>query len=237
MAIGVGSRSFRYSSGIQKRSGTAAVYNKSKAAGIVVDTADGYKLKYNKNGTVVTLIDSSAAGAGAGASVTGTLTVTESTIGGYLFRTQFALTDVLVSVADSTAGGGTKLYDFPAGGVTFLGGSFSLAPTTTSTIATTLKSGVTIEIGVGTVVGAGALTTTEENIIDGATGPSSTVINVAAAAIVGVRTTAPGIVDGHSTAADLLVNIGVPTGTDIDGDATVTLTGTIEVIWMLATDV
>lgn len=59
MAITVSSRSVQYSSGVQKRSGTAAVYNRTKAAGVVVDTADSYKLKYNKNGSVVTLLDSS----------------------------------------------------------------------------------------------------------------------------------------------------------------------------------
>lgn len=62
MAINVMGRSTRYASGVQKRSGTAAVYNKSKAAGIVVDTADSYKLKYNQNGTVVTVLDSTGLG-------------------------------------------------------------------------------------------------------------------------------------------------------------------------------
>lgn len=59
MAITVSSRSVQYSSGVQKRSGTAAIYNRTKAAGLNVDTADSYKLKYNKNGSVVTLLDSS----------------------------------------------------------------------------------------------------------------------------------------------------------------------------------
>ncbi len=153
---------------------------------------------------------------------------------GFFHRTVLTLTATPVTVTDSApqvAGGGTKIYDFPAGAITFLGGSFSVAPTTTSTIASTLKSGVTIEIGLGTVIGAGALTTTEDNIIDGATGPSSTVINVAAAAIAGAKSSAPSIAGTAGSPADMLINIGVPTATDIDADATVTLTGTVTILW------
>lgn len=57
MAIAVSGRSSQYGSGTQKRSGTGALYNKSKAAGDVIDTADSYQKKFNKNGTVTTLAD------------------------------------------------------------------------------------------------------------------------------------------------------------------------------------
>lgn len=239
MAVQTGNKIPYYIGAIQKRSGTAAVFNKSKAAGIVVDTADGNKLKYNKGGTVVSLVDSSTSGiAGTAASVTGTLAVSETAVGGYLMKTVLTLTAVLVNVADATTGGGTKLYTFPEGGITVLGGSFSLAPTTTSTIATTLKAGVTIEVGLGTAsAGSGSLTTTEEDIVTGATGPSSTVINVAAAAIVSAKTDAIVPIDGHTTAKFISLNVGVPTATDIDADATVTFTGTATIIWAFGGDV
>ncbi len=58
-----GSRTYSY---IQKRSG--AVYtppDKSKATGEFVDTNDSFRLKYNKNGTVVTLLDSQGGVGGA----------------------------------------------------------------------------------------------------------------------------------------------------------------------------
>lgn len=58
MSVSVSSRSVRYASGVQKRSGTGAAYNKSKAAGVVVDTADSSQMKFNKAGTVVTVADS-----------------------------------------------------------------------------------------------------------------------------------------------------------------------------------
>ena len=57
MAVRVGARSTRYVGGVQVRSGTAAIYNKSKAGGLGIDSADSYQLKFNSNGTVKTLAD------------------------------------------------------------------------------------------------------------------------------------------------------------------------------------
>lgn len=48
-------RSSRYTGHVQKRSGTSALTNKTKASGIGTDSADGSVLKYNKAGTIVTV--------------------------------------------------------------------------------------------------------------------------------------------------------------------------------------
>lgn len=66
--------------------------------------------------------------------------------------------------------------------------------------------------------------------------PSSTVINVAPAAVTGVLANIAAaqvgaILDGRSTAVDLFLNLGVAAA-DIDGDATVTITGTVAVTWI-----
>lgn len=62
---------FVISSHVPKRSGTAALTNKSKAAGVGVDTADGNRLKYNRGGTVATIkANSEAAVASGGAART-----------------------------------------------------------------------------------------------------------------------------------------------------------------------
>lgn len=213
---------------------TSAIKSKSKAKGI--GFVDG-KLYVNTGSGATLLSDAIASTATSVGTVPATVTAAEYGVGGFLHKTVLTFAATSVSVADSAAAGSTLVYTFPEGAITFLGGSFSLAPTTTSTIASTLKSGVTIEVGLGTATAAGALTTTEENIIDGATGPSSTTINVAAAAIVGVKTAAPSIVDGHSSAAVAYLNIGVPTATDIDADATVTVTGTATFLWLFGGDV
>jgi len=61
---------------IRKNSGTARLTNKTKAAGLGVDTADSYKLKFNKNGTVVTLLDDGGSGVQGGSSSTEVVTAT-----------------------------------------------------------------------------------------------------------------------------------------------------------------
>lgn len=165
------------------------------------------------------------------------VTAVEYGYAGIFHQTILTLTAKSVTVADASAGGGTKIYTFPQGIITMLGGTLSLAPTTTSIIDDTLNGGSTIEVGIGTATaGAGALTTTEEDIVTGATGPSSTVINVAAAAIASARTIAPATHDGHTTALPIYLNVGVPTATDIDADATVLFSGTVTLTWIYGGD-
>jgi hypothetical protein len=221
---------------IRKFASTAQILSKAKKYGLGV--VDG-KVYVNVDGSVGLWADEIADSAlNVGAKNGSTVSVVETGFGGFLHKSVFTLAATPCAVADATAGGGVKIYDFPEGGITILGGSFSLAPTTTSTIASTLKAGVTIEIGIGSAAaGAGSLTTTEEDMVDGVTGPSSTVINVAAAVIKGVRTSAPGCINGSATAVDASVNVGVPTATDIDADAAITLTGTVTLIWMFNGDV
>jgi len=95
MAVSVSSRSVQYTSGVQKRSGTGAVYNKSKAAGVVVDTADSYQLKYNKNGTVVTVIDSTNVATAGGATVAGTQKIVKMSLAGATWHTGNGTADYL----------------------------------------------------------------------------------------------------------------------------------------------
>lgn len=222
---------------IRKVGGTSSVTNSTKVAGVGVYSGDLY---INKDSAGVGLFADrvNKTATNVGTKNGSTVTVSEKGFGGFLHETTFTLASTPLTVADATAGGGVKLYDFPEGAVTILGGSFSLTPKTTSTIASTLKSGVTIDVGIGTATaGAAALTTTEDDIVDSATGPASTVINVAAAPIVAVRTTAPVILDGHSSAKSAYLNVGVPTATDIDADATITVSGTVKVQWMFNGDV
>lgn len=197
------------------------------------------RLVLNSTGSPVQVTTDNASGNTVNVGAKNGSTVTVAEYGdGVFHKSVFTFTATPITIADATAGGGVKIYDFPEGGITVLGGSFSIAGTVTSILANTLHAASTIEVGLGTAsAGAGALTTTEEDIVDGATGPSSATINVAAAAIVGVRTSAPGCLDGHSAAKAININIGVPTDTDIDADASMTLTGTATVIWVFNGDV
>lgn len=221
---------------LNKYSSSAAVKNYANAAGIGVV---GGQIYVNVSGSPILLsqaLANATTTTNVGAKNGATVTVVET--GDSVFHTStFTLTATPMTVADATTGGGVKIYDFPAGIITILGGTFSLTPTTTSALAGTLHGGVTLDIGVGTAAaGAGALTTTEDDIIDSVAGTSSATINVAGATSVGARTSSPASLDGHTTAIDANVNLGVPGAADIDADATVTITGTVVIHWMFGGD-
>ncbi len=238
MAISVSGRSRSYSSGVQKRSGTAAVYNKSKAAGLVVDTADGYTLKYNKNGTVVSVQDTSGTvptTVNIGANNGSTVSVVESG-GAFYHQTVLTFTATPLALSDTNVGGGVLIYTFPVGAITILGAVGSIAEKTTSTLSSTLNTGVTYNWGVGSVItttqGSGTLATTEQDIIPTTNGTASATINVAGAVSKGIRVGNAVAFNGNSSAVVANLNIGIATGTDIDGDATTTITGSVTISWL-----
>jgi hypothetical protein len=150
-------------------------------------------------------------------------------------QTVLTLAAFPITVVDANVGGGAQIYDFPEGRILVLGALASLAFTTTSVLASTLNASKTINYGVGTVVTAsqasGTLATTEQNIVPTTNATSSATINVAGAAANGALAAAAQF-DGTSTAVDAYLNVGVAGATDIDGDATVTVDGTIIITWV-----
>ena len=152
---------------------------------------------------------------------------------GVVNRTVFAFTATPITMADVTQGGGVKIYDFPAGRILIMGATGSIAVTTTSTLASTLNTGVTCNWGIGSVVQASAtLATTEQNFLNVAAFTASATINVAGAAAPGSGIAVLTSLDGTSTAVDAYLNLAVAGATDIDGDATVTVTGTATLLWI-----
>ena len=192
----------------------------SKADDLVINT---------RRGTNHQLTDLSAASIGA---KNGSTVTVQEFGNGVINRTVFTFTALPITLADATAGGGVKIYDFPAGRILRLGASGTIAMTTTSTIASTLNAGVTCNWGLGSVVQAnGTLATTEQDFLQTTNITASATINVAGAASGGVGAAVLASLDGTATAVDLYLNIGVATATDIDADATVTVTGTATVLW------
>lgn len=170
----------------------------------------------------------------------GTLTsfTTESTLEkkGILHQSVITFNGVAVSLVDANVGGGTKIYTFPEGRVLILGATLnSLATTTTSVLASTLNTGVTLSCGVGsiqtTTQNSGTLATTQQDIIAAFTNTASTTINVAGASANGFLA-ASAQFNGTTTAQAIYLNFGVPTATDIDADATITATGALTITWI-----
>lgn len=171
-----------------------------------------------------------ASGSSAGAKNGATVTAAEYGAGA-IHRTVLTLAATPITVRDTEQGGGVKVYDFPLGRIVLLDAKSSVAFTTTSVLADTLNAGVTMNYGVGTTTQANAtLATTEQNIVQVAAATSSATINVAGAAASGYGTFAA--LDGSSTAIDAYLNLAVAGALDIDANATVTASGTIELTWI-----
>lgn len=220
----------------QKYRSTASIGDNSVGGGLGLV---GNKL-YVHDGTSVGLIADKFAetalniGAKAGA----TVTAVETGVGGFLHKTVLTLTDLPLTLADATVGAGVKIYDFPEGVITILGGFGSVTEKTTSVLASTLNTGITYNWGVGTTTQASAtLATTEQDILPVTTGVASATINVAGAASTAVRTGAGASFNGTATAKDAFFNVAVTTATDIDGDATTVWNGTITIFWAFLGDV
>ena len=224
---------------IRKTASTASVL--SKAAGHGIAWVNGV-LYINTGSGATAFADAIASSsvANVGAKNGATVSATEVGFGGILHKTTLTLTATPLTLvnADGLNGLGVKVYDFPAGGITILGASGSVAETTTSILADTLNASVTYNWGVGTTTQVNAvLATTEQNIIQATNGTASATINVAGAASPASRTAAPASFDGHTTALDAFFNVGVATDTDIDAAATTTWTGTIYIVWLFSPDV
>lgn len=157
--------------------------------------------------------------------------------------TEFVFDSFAITITDALAYVGTKIYDFPVGVIHVLDASGAFTLTTTSAIASTLNSGVVVNWGVGSATASAA--TLANAMIDmlpgdSATLPafaSSTTIDVASATDIdylkhATAQNAAAIFNGTSTATDVYFNLGVPTATDIDADATVELDGTLTLFWV-----
>jgi hypothetical protein len=175
------------------------------------------------------------------------LTVEEAGFGA-MRQTTLTFSNVSLTLTDALAYLGTKIYDFPEGRIHVFDCTASLTFTTASAIATTLNSGVTVQWGIGSATAsATTLATTMQNFMPGSgetpkTFTSSTTINVAPATATGILAAVSAAqlaakIDGTSTAADVFLNLAVGTGTDIDGDATILVNGTILLTWVNGGDI
>lgn len=172
---------------------------------------------------------------GNGAAVSASNVTASERGNGLVHQTVLTLAATPITVSDTNVGGGTKIYDFPEGRILILGAVSSLAFTTTSALASTLNAGSTINYGVGSVQtttqASGTLATTQQDLIPTTNATSSATINVAGGTSNG-KLAASAQFDGTGTALDAFLNVGVATATDIDGDATLTASGTVTLTWI-----
>jgi len=149
-----------------------------------------------------------------------------------LHQTTITLTDLAQTVVNGTEYQGTKIYDFPEGRILVLGVVATIAQKTTSELASTLNASSTGALAIGTATASNVtLNSTMADLLPSTAFTSSATINVAGTAV-GSALAASAHFDGTGTAKDVFINTAYATTTDVDGDATQTLTGTVKITWI-----
>lgn len=162
--------------------------------------------------------------------IDGGATVTQS-VKGDSFQKQvvITLTDTPLAITDALAYGSTALFTFPEGRIQLVGVTSSLAFAVTSARASTINDSAAFDYALGTAAAsATALTGTmvdvlpqQDKLLDGAVAAYTTALGAPRAS--GVQ------FDGTTTPTPVFLNGSFPTGTDIDGDGTMTVQGTITI--------
>ena len=146
-------------------------------------------------------------------------------------QTTLTLNNVPQSVVNGTEYQGTKIYDFPQGRINILGVTATLQQKTTSVLASTLNASSTGAISLGTATASNvSLTGTMVDLLPSTAFTSSATINVAGTAV-SAALAASAQFDGTATAKDVYLNTAYATTTDVDGNATQTISGTVVITW------
>jgi len=147
-------------------------------------------------------------------------------------KSVFTLTNVAQAVVNGTEYQATKLFTFPAGRILVQGVIATLQQKTTSVIASTLNSGSTGAIALGSAAAsATTLSSTMVDFLPSTAFTSSTTISVAGTAV-SAALAASAQLDGTTTSTPLYLNTAFATTTDVDANATQTITGTITIHWI-----
>lgn len=151
---------------------------------------------------------------------------------GPLFQVTLTLDNVPQSVVDGTEYQGTLLYTFPEGRINVLGVTATLQQKTTSELASTLNASSTGAIALGTAPASNvSLTGTMVDLLPSTAFTSSATVNVAGTAVTAALAAAAQF-DGTGTAKAMYLNTSYATTTDVDGNATQTISGTIIATWI-----
>lgn len=189
----------------------------------------GWKIK-QRNGSFY-LRDDSALLNDIGEPSVSTVTATHCQMGPLVITT-LNLDNVAQTVTNGTEYQGTKIYDFPQGRISVLGVTATLQQKTTSALASTLNASSTGAIALGTATASNvSLTSTMVDFLPSTAFTSSATVNVAGTAVSAALAAAAQF-DGTTTAKDLYLNTAYATTTDVDGNATQTISGTIVITWI-----
>jgi hypothetical protein len=150
---------------------------------------------------------------------------------GITHQTTFTLSNVAQAIVNGTEYQSTKLFNFPLGRILVEGVVATLQQKTTSAILSTLNGSSTGAISLGTAAASNTtLDTTMVDLLPSTAFTSSATINVAGTAV-SAALAASAQFDGTATAKDMYLNTAYATTTDVDANATQTISGHIIVTW------
>jgi hypothetical protein len=149
-----------------------------------------------------------------------------------IHTTILTLVDTPITVTDALAYGSQKVYDYPEGRILVLGATCSLQFGVTSVRASTINDNASLTWALGSAAASNATLATTmvdqtpktTKVLSAATTAYNTASNAALAASAQF--------DGTATALDAYLNVGFETGTDIDGDGALKVSGTITLNWL-----
>jgi hypothetical protein len=151
---------------------------------------------------------------------------------GPLVQTTITLDNLAQTVVNGTEYQSSLVYTFPTGRIQILGAVMTIAQKTTSALASTLNASSTGALAIGSAAASNvSLTSTMVNMMPSTAFTSSATVNVAGSAVssaLGATTQ----LDGTTTAIPVYVNTAYATTTDVDADATQTLSGSITITWI-----
>jgi hypothetical protein len=162
---------------------------------------------------------------------TGSISVKNVQFGPFC-QTTLTLNNVPQAIVNGTEYQSTKIYDLPDGRIHVVGCVATLQQKTTSALASTLNASVTGAMALGTAAASNvSLTGTMVDLLPSTAFTSSATINVAGTAVSAALAAAAAF-DGTTTAKDVYLNTAFATTTDVDGNATQTISGTITLTWI-----
>lgn len=166
---------------------------------------------------------------------TGEIRAKREQFGGFN-RIVLTLDNVPQAVVNGTEYQGTKIYTFPEGRILVLGVTATLQQKTTSALASTLNASSTGAISLGSVTAsATTLATTMVDFLPSTAFTSSATINVAGTAVSNALA-ASAQFNGTTTPVPVFLNTAYATTTDVDGNATQTISGTVTMCWVALGD-
>ncbi len=150
--------------------------------------------------------------------------------------TRLTLDNVAQAVVNGTEYQSNKIYTFPEGRILVLGVTATLRQKTTSALDSTLNASSTGAIALGTVAASNvSLTSTMENLLPSTAFTSSATVNVAGTAV-SAALAASAQFDGTTTPTPVYLNTAYATTADVDADATQTISGTVNLVWVYLGD-